>query len=79
MPVMLGTNWFSRISVVGVKQSAMLVQTARGVSSPTVSVEGRPSNAVSLQLKPRSMERRSGSSEDDANTHPGRLALEEAA
>ena len=67
---MLGTNWFSRISVVEVKQFAMQVRTARSVSIPTLNVEGLTSNAVSLQLKPPPMERRSRSCDDDAKTHP---------
>ena len=76
VPVMLGTNWFSCISVVEVKQFAMQVRTARSVSIPTLNVEGRTSNAVSLQLKPPSMERRSRSCDDDAKTHPWKTSPE---
>ena len=54
LPVLLETNLFSRIIAGQIKQLALEVRTGRGLSSLTVKVEGRPLNALLLQLTPSS-------------------------
>ena len=49
---MLETNLLARITAAQVKQSALQVQTAGGFSLPTIKVEERSPNALSLQLTP---------------------------
>ena len=52
--MLLETNLFSRIIAGQIKQLALEVRTGRGLSSLTVKVEGRPLNALLLQLTPSS-------------------------
>ena len=54
LPVLLDTHLFSRIIAGQIKQLALEVRTGRGLSSLTVKVEGRPLNALLLQLTPSS-------------------------
>ena len=54
LPVLLETNLFSRIIAGQIKQLALEVRTGRGLSSLTAKVEGRPLNALLLQLTPSS-------------------------
>ena len=54
LPVLLETNLFSRIIAGQIKQLALEVRTGRGLSSLAAKVEGRPLNALLLQLTPSS-------------------------
>ena len=69
LPVVLETNWFSDISARHVKQSALQVQTAAGLSFPTAEVERQPPNTLSLQLPPL-FYGYWGCSHDEAEAHP---------
>ena len=53
------------------------MQKAGGLSLPTAKVEGRPPNAFSLQWALPSKADYWGSFDDDAETHPEKLALKE--